>query len=116
MDILYSEYAAFGRTYIIGQCNRKTPFSAIVVALQCFRITLRERPDVLVTTGSMPLAILACFMKLFGGKVVWVDSVARVSEMSLSGRIVRSFADLCLVQIETLADEDGRVEFAGGLL
>jgi hypothetical protein len=116
MEILHSAYAAFGRTYVIDECNRTTLVSALKVTVQCLRIAWIERPDVLVTTGSMPLAILACFVKLFGGKVVWIDCIAQVSEMSLSGRMVRLFADLCLVQREALAEDDKRVEFVGALL
>jgi hypothetical protein len=115
-DILRSTYAAFGRTHVISECNRTTPAAALKVVVQCLRIAWRERPDVLVTTGSMPLAILACFVKLFGGEVVWIESIAQVSQMSLSGRLVRLFADLCLVQREPLAENDKRVEFAGALL
>jgi UDP-N-acetylglucosamine:LPS N-acetylglucosamine transferase len=116
MDIRHMEYAALGKTYIIRECNRTTPLRAFRVLLQSLRIARRERPDVLVTTGSMPLAIFACCVKLFGGKVVWIDSIAQVSEMSLSSRIVLLFADLCLVQREAIAAKDKRVEFVGSLL
>ena len=116
MDILFSEYAALGRTYIIGECNRRTPIRAAKVAALALRVVWKERPNVLITTGAMPMAILACFVKLFGGKIVWIDCSAQVVDVSLSGRFVRLFADLFLVQRETLASNDKRVEFAGTLL
>ena len=108
--------AGFGRTYVIGECNRRKPLAAAGVVLRAFRVAWTERPDVLVTTGAMPLAILACAVKLLGGKVVWIDSVGQISRMSLSGAWVKRFADLCLVQWAELAEDGGRSEYAGELL
>jgi UDP-N-acetylglucosamine:LPS N-acetylglucosamine transferase len=115
-QLLYPRYSALGRTYVISECNRESPISAVKVLWETLRIAFTERPDVLITTGAMPLAILATVVKLFGGKVIWIDSIAQVSSMSLSGKWVRRFADLCLVQRPHLAEDDERVEFVGALL
>ena len=78
-------------------------------------VVLKERPDVVITTGSMPLAAVCIWAKLFGAKIVWIDSVAQVDKMSLSGRIVRPIADLCLVQWASVAAQYDNVEYAGEL-
>lgn len=116
LDILRSQFEKIGPTTVIGECNRKQPVAAVAVFIRALRFVLAERPDVLVTTGAMPLALVAIWVKVFGGAVVWIDSVARIRSMSLSGRLVRRFADLTLVQWPHLADETEGIEYVGQLL
>jgi len=68
------------------------------------------RPDVVVTTGSMPLAIFSIWSKLLGARIVWIDSVAQIDRLSLSGRVMRHVADLCLAQWPDVAAHYPNVE------
>jgi hypothetical protein len=52
---------------------------------------------------------------LLGAKTVWIDSIANVQTLSMSGRLVRHFADLWLTQWPHLAHADG-VRFEGAVL
>lgn len=71
-------------------------------------VLLRHRPAMVVTTGAMPgLLALRLAKLLVGSRTVWIDSVANVEEMSLSGRKVRPYADLWLTQWEHLARPEG---------
>lgn len=90
--------AARGPVTVIGECDRSQPFQAVLVLWRSLRFALRERPDVVVTTGSLPIAMVCAFSKLLGAKIVWIDSVANVEKLSTSGRFVRTFADLFIVQ------------------
>jgi hypothetical protein len=49
-------------------------------------------------------------------KVVWIDSIANVERLSLSGRIVRPFADLFLVQWPELAERYKGVRHDGAVI
>ncbi len=105
-----------GRVYITGECNREHPFRLMGVFFRTFWIVLKERPDVVVSTGAAP-GLLICFWgKLFGGKVVWVDSIANSERFSMSGRIVRKFADVFVTQWKELADERQGVVYKGELI
>ena len=87
--------------FAIGECNRNTPLQACGVIFRSFKILRRHRPDVVLTTGSMPLALFALVAKLFGTKVIWIDSISQVDEISASGRLIRSFADLFTTRSST---------------
>jgi len=50
---------------------------------------------------------------IWGARVVWVDSIANVDHLSLSGRLVRPFADLTLTQWPALARKYKSVEYVG---
>ena len=92
-----------GRFYITGECNREHPYLAALVFKNCIKIILKEKPDVIISTGAAPSCILCLIGKLFGAKIIWVDSIANVERLSFSGRIIRPFADLILTQWTDLA-------------
>jgi len=102
--------------YVVGECNRRHPLKAIMVLIRSMKLVLRERPDVIITTGSLPLAMVCFFGKLSGAKVVWIDSIANVEKLSLSGNIVRHFADLFLTQWPDVAGRYKNVDYAGSLI
>lgn len=105
-----------GCFYIIGECNREHPYLAALVFMNCIKIILKENPDVIISTGAAPPCILCLIGKLFGIKIVWIDSIANVERLSLSGRIVRPFADLFLTQWPELADRYNNVEYVGTII
>lgn len=105
-----------GKTYIIGECNRHHPFGAMMILARSFKIIWREKPDVIVTTGSMPLAMLCLAAKLWRKKVIWIDSIANTERFSVSGRLMYYFADMFLAQWPHLAEKRARAEFVGAIL
>lgn len=105
-----------GRTYMIGECNRKTPVAVLKVISRVFRIAVKEKPDVIITTGSMPLAMLCLAGRLFGAKIVWIDSIANTERFSVSGRLMVHFADLFLTQWPELSKRNPKAKYAGALI
>jgi hypothetical protein len=61
-------------------------------------LVLRVRPHSIVSTGAAPGFFALRFGKLVGARTMWIDSVANVEEMSLSGRKASAFADVALTQ------------------
>jgi len=106
----------FGEVYVVGECNREHPIRVISVLLRCIRIVLRQRPDVVISTGAAAGCMLCFLGKMLGAKVVWIDSITNVERLSLSGRMVRYIADLFLVQWPELAGRYIRVEFVGAVV
>jgi UDP-N-acetylglucosamine:LPS N-acetylglucosamine transferase len=104
------------RTYMLGECNRKHPFIAFAVIFRSLKILFIERPDLIITTGSMPIAIFCVISKLFGTKVVWIDSIANTKKLSMSGYFMRFFADVFLSQWEEVSKKYKGVEYAGELI
>lgn len=105
-----------GPVYITGECNRQHPFRMLVVFIRCIKLVLKERPDVVLTTGSLPLAIVCLLAKLFGAKIIWIDSITNVEQLSMSGRMVRPFADLCLAQWPQLQQKYKNVQYVGAIV
>jgi UDP-N-acetylglucosamine:LPS N-acetylglucosamine transferase len=114
--VLEEKLSEQGNVYIVGECNREYPWRVIQVLVRCISIILRERPDVVISTGAA-VGCITCFLgKLVGAKVVWIDSIANVERLSLSGRIIRPFADLILAQWSELAVRYSNVEHVGAVI
>jgi UDP-N-acetylglucosamine:LPS N-acetylglucosamine transferase len=112
-EVIRNKLNKLGEVYVVGECNRQHPMRVIAVLMRCLRIVLRERPDVVISTGAAAGCMLCFLGKMFGAKVVWIDSITNVERISLSGRMVRYIADLFLVQWPELADRYNKVEFVG---
>ena len=103
------------RYFVIREANRDTPLQALVAMLRVVEIVIRTRPRVIVTTGAAPGAFALLSGKLAGARTAWVDSIANVERVSLSGRLVRPFCDLWLTQWEHLAGPCG-TEYRGRVI
>lgn len=60
---------------------------------ECYHILRRERPDVILSTGAgpvVPFAIVGRF--LFGTRIVFIETIARVARPSLTGRLMYHLA------------------------
>lgn len=102
--------------YVVGECNREHPFRLGIVLVRCIYAILRERPDVVISTGAAVGCIVCFLAKLLRAKVIWIDSIANVERISLSGRMVRYISDLFLVQWPELAEQYAHVEYVGALI
>jgi len=81
-----------------------------------FKIILKERPTVFISTGAgicVPFFILG---KLFFIKTIYIESMARISTLSLSGKLVYFLADVFIVQWPQLAALYKKAVYKGQVL
>lgn len=116
MDITISALPSGIAAYVIGECDRHQPVKAFKTLVKSFLVIRRERPDVIITTGSLPLALFSLVCKVFGAKLVWIDSISQINQISMSGRLIRPFADLFFVQWPDLAKHYSNVRYDGELI
>lgn len=75
--------------------------------IECLLIIQRTRPKAVLSTGAAPAVWLALFGKAFGSKIIFIESIARVETLSMTGRIVKLLADDFYVQWPALAAKVG---------
>jgi beta-1,4-N-acetylglucosaminyltransferase len=86
----------------------KNPFLMAYTFLLTFSILLKERPKLIVSTGS-EIAIPAFYLaKLFRIKTIFIESVTRVYQPTGTGKIVYPVSDVFLVQWERLLTKYGK--------
>jgi len=103
------------RLYLFKDATRWNQLGLLRLLLRIAWIVLRERPDVIVTTGAAPGYFALRLAKWVGARTVWLDSLANVAEMSLSGLRAKPYADLWLTQSSQVAGADGP-QFRGAIL
>lgn len=106
------------KTYYAPQINRKEvlfPFKYMINIFKAFVIICKEKPDVLITTGVMAVIPLAFFTKWFGGKLIYIESFAKVTSATLSGRILYKKADRFYVQWEEMKKVFPKAIYKGGI-
>ncbi|QGP78207.1 beta-1,4-glucuronosyltransferase WelK [Sphingobium sp. CAP-1] len=86
----------------LGQARLGKPVRMLAGALRSFwqslRIMLRERPDVMITTGAGSCYFPVLFARLLGTKVVLLDSFARFRGPSAFARIAGPLAHVRIAQ------------------
>lgn len=100
-----AEQAVAFRTVV--EANRWQKRRLVLQALHLALIILRERPRVIITTGAAVGYFAIRLGKILGARTVWIDSMANVEELSLSGRKAGRHADLWLTQWPHLARTEG---------
>lgn len=92
--------------YLLRQQDRKKIYFFIVLLHNlilsiCF--FLKIKPKVVISTGAgvvIPFCIIA---KLFGAKVIFIESFAKINTPTLTGKIIYKFADRFYYQWEEMS-------------
>ncbi|MBI4173927.1 MAG: hypothetical protein HY519_04370 [Candidatus Aenigmarchaeota archaeon] len=77
---------------------KRNPLALLAAAVASFIVFMRERPKVVLTTGAGVAVPVCAIAKLFGRKVIYVESFCRVVQPSITGRLLYPVADLFIVQ------------------
>jgi len=76
--------------------------------IKAFRILIKEKPDVIISTGGGEIAVPFCYVgKVLGAKVIFIETLSRITTPSRGGQLVYPIADLFLVQWESLLKKYG---------
>lgn len=110
----------------IGEGKIKAIINTIISFSSTFRVlifnNLNNQPDVLLTNGpgtAIPIAYMTFILKFFGlakTKIIYIESLARVKELSLTGFLILPISDRILVQWEPLSKKYRRCEYYGILV
>ncbi len=105
-------------TYYIKQVNRKEPSvipKMIINTLYSLKIHFKENPDCVITTGVLAMIPMCLIAKLFGKKLIYIESFAKVKSATLSGKFLYKFADQFYVQWEDMLRIFPNAIFKGGI-
>ena len=106
------------KTYYLKQVNRKEKSflpRMVVNSLESFRIFLKEQPDAVICTGVLAVLPVCLIAKIAGKKLIYIESFAKVTSTTLSGKLLYRFADQFYVQWEQMLQIYPRAIFLGGI-
>lgn len=108
----YCESVPEGKFFYVPEASKSSSMLHIIwQAVRVLLLILRIRPEVVVSTGAAPGYFAVLFAKKLGAKTIWVDSIANVDKISLSGRKAAKHTDLFITQWEHLAKDSGAAFF-----
>lgn len=93
--------------YHVPQANSTAKLKLMYMLLKVTYVMLRERPDVVISTGAAIGYFALLIGKKFRARTIWVDSLANIEQLSHSGQLVEKHADLWITQWEHLAKPGG---------
>ncbi len=95
------------RFWTVNDSNLSSRLGLVKTAAQLTRIIWAEMPDVVISTGAAPGYFALRLARLIGARTIWLDSIANVEKLSISGSRIGRYADLWLTQWPHLARPKG---------
>ncbi len=95
------------KMYYLFQVNRKeisSIWKMVVNIVKSFWILLKENPDVIISTGVLATIPICLFAKVMGKKIIYIESFAKVTSGTKTGKLMYKFADQFYVQWKSMRE------------
>lgn len=107
------------RIYYLPYGTRSKLFSYIFIyfylCLKSIYLYFKIKPKVIVTTGTHTVGPICCLGKLFGCKIIYIETYANRNKKTATGRIIYHFADLFIVQWEEMLKLYPKAVYGGSI-
>lgn len=106
------------RVYRVPQTNRREiffPVKFLANIVKSFGILVKEKPDIVISTGALATVPICIAAKKLGKKLIYIESFARVTSPNVTGRILYRYADQFYVQWESMLDVFPKAKCLGAI-
>lgn len=106
------------RVYYLHQVNRKElffPFWLLANSFKSIWILIKEKPDIVISTGVFAMIPLCLMAKLLKKKLIYIESFAKVSSPTKTGKLMYKYADQFYVQWESMLQFYPNAIYIGGI-
>jgi UDP-N-acetylglucosamine:LPS N-acetylglucosamine transferase len=79
------------------------------------KILIKEKPDLIVSTGAAPAIPFFYLGKLLGAKVVYIEVYDRIDKPTITGKLVHPISDLFILQWEEQKKFYSKGQVLGGI-
>ena len=73
------------------------PFKLLYNCFKSLWLYLKIHPDYIITTGVHTSAALCCLGKIFGSKIIYIETFANISSKTVTGKYLYPVSDLFIV-------------------
>lgn len=104
--------------YYLKQVNRheiKFIYYMIINSIKTLKIFLKEKPDVVISTGALSTIPMCLLAKIFRKKLIFIESFAKIKSPTLTGKLIYKFADQFYVQWEEMKKIYPEAIYKGGI-
>lgn len=71
------------------------------------------RPKIIITTGAHTAGPMCCIGKIFGSKIIFIESFANIKTKTITGKLIYLFADLFIVQWKSMLKLYPKAKYGG---
>ena len=100
---------------IYGTKDHRLTYGFKLIA-NCFKSLyyyLKMRPQFIITTGAHTAGPMCCIGKIFGSKIIYIETFANMGTKTITGKLIYYFADLFIVQWEDMLKLYPKATFGG---
>lgn len=76
---------------------------------------IKIKPDFIISTGAHTAVPMCYIAKMFGKKIIYIETYANMKTKSIAGKLVYPISDLFLVQWESMLELYPNAKFYGGV-
>lgn len=102
----------------LSQVNRREhgwQRSMAANAWKSLGIFLKERPNAVICTGALATVPICLLCKFFGGRLIFLESFAKVTSPTKTGKLLYRFADRFYVQWPAMQKVYPKALYLGGI-
>ncbi|MEO1816343.1 MAG: PssD/Cps14F family polysaccharide biosynthesis glycosyltransferase [Acetobacterium sp.] len=123
-SVVVSEKTEYGsdvkgiKVYYMLQVNRKEKSCFPRLAMNAFKalkLYIVEKPDIIICTGVLAMIPLCLICKMFGKKLIYIESFAKVISPTQSGKLLYKYADQFYVQWPQMKEFYPKAIYLGGI-
>ena len=106
------------KMYYMKQVNRREKgmvFRMIANTFRALNIYRKEKPDVVICTGVLAMIPMCLIAKLHGKKLIYIESFAKVTSATMTGKLLYKFADQFYVQWPEMQKIYPKAIYLGGI-
>ena len=90
-------------------------FKYLYLCLKTIYLYFKIRPKYIVTTGTHTAGPMCYLGKLFGSKIIYIETIANVNRKTATGKLIYPIADLFIVQWMEMLEVYPRAVYGGSI-
>ncbi len=89
------------------------PFKLLANCFISLYLYLKIHPDYIITTGVHTAGPMCCIGKIFGSRVIYIETFANMVTKTATGKLLYPISDKFIVQWESMKDLYPKADFGG---
>ena len=90
-------------------------FKYLYLCIKTIYYYFKIRPEVIVTTGTHTAGPMCIIGKIFGSKIIYIETFANINKKTATGRLIYPIADLFIVQWEEMLKIYPKAVYGGSI-
>ena len=89
------------------------PFKLIANCFKSLYYYIKIKPEFIITTGAHTAGPMCCLGKIFGSRIIYIETFANIHTKTITGKLIYKFADLFIVQWKSMLELYPKATYGG---